>query len=188
MQVVERGAVYVAGGGQFTEMSGLDSLGLTAVLDLDREHWGEANGRVPRDWEIARGHGLRFVHLPLHPDVPPSLAELEAAVAILTDAWTRPVLVHVDRGVERVAAVVAAYRIAHHGWSVDRALGEPSAAGLRAADRAAWRQRLIEFAAARRARDPLDPTAPTPTPSDDRRAIAVAAAPSASPPTSTSAR
>lgn len=156
VRVIESGAVYVGGPAPFSALAGLDSLRLATVLDLDREHVGAPNGRVARDWEIARERGLRFVHLPLHPVLPPSLAELEAAVAILSDTWARPVLVRVDRGPARATMVVAAYRVARQGWSAERAFAEMTAGGAQRAELEAWRRRLDEYAAARRSRDPLD--------------------------------
>ena len=160
VRVVEAGAVYVGSQAQFSDLGDLDSLGLATVVDLDREHVGAPAGRVARDWEIARHRGLRFVHLPLDPLLPPSLAELDAAVAILSDAWVQPVLVHADRGAERVAMVVAAYRIAQHGWSAERAFAEMADGAVSRTRLDAWRQRLAEFAAARRSRDPVEQSRP----------------------------
>lgn len=175
VRVVVPGAVYAGASVQFSELHGIDSLGVRAVLDLDREHWGEPDGRVARDWGIARRYGMRFVHLPLHPVLPPSLAELEWAVAILEDSGTRPILVHADRGEERTGMVIAAYRIGVQGWSAERAYAEMVPDGGHDPRFAPWRERLFEFAAARRSRMPLDqsPSEPSPPTSvavvDDRR-------------------
>lgn len=156
VRVVQAGAVYVGEGGQFSGLRGLDSLGIEAVLDLDREHAVKALGTVSRDWGIAREHGMRFVHLPLHPDRPPSLEELDWAVRVLEDRSTQPILVHVDGDDRRARMVIAAYRVRVQGWSPERALEEMTQESIRGSGSVKWRERLLEYADARSSSRPSD--------------------------------
>lgn len=148
VRAIEPGAVYAGAGGHFSQLRGLDSLGLKAVLDLDREPAIKRLGTVTRDWDIARDRGIRFIHLPLHPTTPPSVEELDLAVSILNDSATWPIIVHADGADDRTAMVIAAYRIRSQGWPTGRALEEMMPATGRDARSAAWRQRLLEFASA----------------------------------------
>ena len=145
-RVIEAGAVYAGEGTQFTQLRGLDSLGIKAILDLDREHAYRVTGTVTRDWQIARDHGIRFVHLPLHPTEPPSVDELNWAVRILTDRSTQPILVHADGSDERTRMVIAAYRIRVQRWPPELARGELMAGSADDARLKAWEKRLFEYA------------------------------------------
>ena len=146
VRVIEEGAVYAGEGAQFPELSGLDSLKLRAVLDLDREHVIRGAGTVTRDWDIARERRIRFVHLPLNPAEPPSLAELDWAVRILSDSSTHPILVHADGDDQRTRIVIAAYRVRAHGWLPERALREMMPDSVSGERWDSWERRLREYA------------------------------------------
>ena len=49
---------------------------------------------------------------------------------IVEDKENRPVLVHCEQGFHRTGVLVAAYRIAHCGWSFEKALKEMQAGGF----------------------------------------------------------
>jgi tyrosine-protein phosphatase SIW14 len=87
---------------------------------------------IEREAELARRHGLRHIHIPIHSWAVPSKESVEAAVAELADTRNGIVYVHCKRGIDRTGIVVAYYRVRHDGWSPSEAYAEMSHYGFEA--------------------------------------------------------
>lgn len=94
----------------------LAAQGVDTVINLREERQAE-KGTVT-------ALGLRYVPLALTPVGPPTIAQGEAFLSAVTDPANGKVFVHCYHGADRTGAMIAIYRIAVDGWSVDRALGE----------------------------------------------------------------
>jgi len=79
--------------------------------------------------EEAIRQGIRFVRLPMVGFFPPSFEATDRALEILTEPGLRPILVHCHFGKDRTGFVIAAYRIAVDGWSIEKAVAEATAFG-----------------------------------------------------------
>lgn len=92
----------------------LKALGIRTVVNLRN---------VSSDRDDLRGLGLRYAHIHFatwH-------AEDEDVVRflkILSDPANHPVLVHCQHGADRTGTMVAAYRVAVEGWTMDEAIQE----------------------------------------------------------------
>ena len=148
-QVVEEGRIYAGSRPDVHGLRSLDSLGVNAILNLERDLWGETSAEVEREWKTARRIGLQFVHLPLHPTRAPTWKELDWAVNILADPSVHPVFVHDDQGSARTGMVVAGYRIRVQGWSPERAYEEMTERGFHEILHFGWRDQLFDWARSR---------------------------------------
>jgi tyrosine-protein phosphatase SIW14 len=145
-RVIIPGEVYSGARPDADGLRWLESLGVKTVLNLDRGMWLETSVEVERDWKAARQLDMRFVHLPFHPTLPPTIRELHWAVEILLDPGTHPVFVHADRGSDRTGIVIAAYRVKVQGWSPDPAYREMLEHGFREIGHLRWKDRLFAYA------------------------------------------
>ena len=115
-------------------LASAERLGVRTVLNLRAEC---------SDRDLVAGTGLALVEMPMVAwRADPSA--LAAALAVLRDPARRPVLVHCAHGMDRTGLVVAAYRRAASGWSLEAADAERRATG---ADPFWWplRRALFEF-------------------------------------------
>ncbi len=104
------------------DMSTLAALQVKTILSLEDYHGDQAVADAERDEAAAKG--LDFEWQPLSPSGPPSLSDLDAALAVLSDPARQPVLVHCKHGADRTGLVIAAYRIRFDHWSVAKARTE----------------------------------------------------------------
>ncbi len=82
-------------------------------------------GRTPGyESAFAARNGLRLYTLDLSSRTPPTEAEVERLLDILTDAENHPILVHCRNGVDRSGYMVGLYRIEAESWDADRAVHE----------------------------------------------------------------
>ena len=94
-------------------MRELERFGVRTVLNLRNHHDDERE---------ARGTRLHLEHLPSDAgDL--TYAQILGALRVLHSA-TAPVVVHCWHGSDRTGAVIAAWRIAAHGWTAEQALDE----------------------------------------------------------------
>lgn len=84
--------------------------------------------RKERRW--AEQNGVRFEHMPFSDAATPPADVFDRFLAVLADPQSRPVLVHCEQGFHRTGILVAAYRIRHCGWTLERALDEMAEAGF----------------------------------------------------------
>jgi len=113
-------------GGQPTAdgWASLAKLGVKTVIDLRRvgEHSTEAEARA------VEAAGMRYVNFPMNGFDTPTAESVAPILARFGDDDV--VFVHCKLGMDRTGSVVAAYRMAHDGWSSDQALAEALANGL----------------------------------------------------------
>ena len=82
-------------------------------------------GRTPGfESAFAARHGLRLFVLNLSSSRPPSHAQVERFLGIVSDPENQPVLVHCRNGVDRSGYMLGVYRVEGEGWDRDRALRE----------------------------------------------------------------
>ena len=103
----------------------LAKLGVKTVIDLrpDSEHSCQAEKRV------AEASGMHYVNIPFSGMAAPSDEKISKMLALLNSA-DGPVFVHCRRGADRTGVVMACYRIAHDGWSNQKALREARSYGM----------------------------------------------------------
>ncbi|MFQ5513827.1 MAG: tyrosine-protein phosphatase [Myxococcota bacterium] len=91
--------------------------GLRAIVNL--------RGRTPGfESAFAAHHGLRLYSFDLSASRPPTSADVERFLAILSDPANHPLLVHCRNGVDRTGYMLALYRTERLGWGPDRAARE----------------------------------------------------------------
>ena len=73
---------------------------------------------------FAAQHGLNLFSFDLSASRPPTQADVERFLSILSDERNQPVLVHCRNGVDRTGYMMALYRKTAHRWSSARALRE----------------------------------------------------------------
>jgi protein tyrosine phosphatase (PTP) superfamily phosphohydrolase (DUF442 family) len=113
----------------------LAALGVRTVVSLrDDEEAAE------REQARAEALGMRFVSLPMSGFGRPSWAEVRRALDLVRAPEHRPVFLHCRRGRDRTGVVVAAHRMTHEGWPVERAMDEAEDFGL-----AWWQIRMKKF-------------------------------------------
>jgi tyrosine-protein phosphatase SIW14 len=82
-------------------------------------------GRTPGyESHFAAVHGLRVFSFDLSAIEPPSEADVQRFLAIVSDPANQPVLVHCRQGVDRTGYMLALYRMQHEGWTAERAARE----------------------------------------------------------------
>jgi dual specificity phosphatase 12 len=110
-------------------------------------------GVVENVWEGAGGY--RYLRIPIRDRNDEDLSpHLDAACAFIDDALAgrRQVLVHCQAGISRSPAVVAAYLMHRHGFSVDDAVDVVRACRSDAMPRRRFREQLEEWMKAKRSR------------------------------------
>ncbi|MBI5863682.1 MAG: tyrosine-protein phosphatase [Planctomycetes bacterium] len=105
--------------------------------------------RLERRWCAAAG--VQLEHMPFSDKATPPADVFERFLTLLRDPQRRPLLVHCEQGFHRTGILVAAYRIALCGWSMQQAVDEMGSQGFQAENpkRAGLRQALAEWAGAR---------------------------------------
>lgn len=83
-----------------------------------------------REVEFCRKHGIHFEHMRLSDTSQPPREAFARFLAVVRDPTRHPVLVHCEQGFHRTGIMVAAYRVAECGWSVEDALAEMARAGF----------------------------------------------------------
>lgn len=74
--------------------------------------------------------GIRLEHMPFSDKSSPPADVFDRFLAVVREAAARPVLVHCEQGFHRTGILVAAYRIAEQGWTLECALEELRVAGF----------------------------------------------------------
>jgi protein-tyrosine phosphatase len=73
---------------------------------------------------MAEKAGLGYFQIPMTTHVVPTVAQLAEFMKIVNDPGHQPVYVHCVGGRHRTGVMTAAYRMAHDGWTADRAFNE----------------------------------------------------------------
>jgi tyrosine-protein phosphatase SIW14 len=95
-------------------MATLKHMGVRTIVNLRALH---------TDRDELRGLGLDYVHLPCTALVPDEDVVVKF-LKVATDPARRPVFVHCQYGSDRTGVVIAAYRVAVQGWSMEQAKRE----------------------------------------------------------------
>ena len=103
----------------------LAQLGIKTVVNLRDD-----DERARAEEAEAVAAGLRYFNVPLDNFGRPSDAKVERVLAIIETPENQPVFVHCKRGADRTGTIVAVYRIAHDGWTSERAISEADRHGM----------------------------------------------------------
>jgi protein tyrosine/serine phosphatase len=103
----------------------LAKLGVKTLVDLRSKY-----DRTPGVEAEAERVGLQYYWLPLSVWDPPTDAQTDEFVSVVTDQSRSPVFVFCTDGLNRTGEMTAIYRINHDGWSVEQALKEMDDAGF----------------------------------------------------------
>jgi len=104
--------------------AGLASLGVKTVIDLRRE----SEHSIAAEEHAVEAAGMRYVSVPMNGFDTPQADQIAQILGILNSG--QPVFVHCKLGKDRTGTVIAAYRIAHDGWTCDKALDEALTCGM----------------------------------------------------------
>ncbi|MCM3869151.1 MAG: tyrosine-protein phosphatase [Pyrinomonadaceae bacterium] len=119
--VVYRGAQPKGGGLEL-----LRQLGIKTVVNL------RANDARAKQEEVdAHLTGLQYFNLPFERWGRPQDEAIEQVLSIINNPANQPVFVHCQHGADRAGVVIAIYRIAHDGWTGQRATAEAKRYGLK---------------------------------------------------------
>ena len=110
-------------GGQPTEagFEALARMGIGIVVDGRELHWGEGK-KVKR-------LGMRYVHLPWYCLFPKDKV-FAKFLALIRENPDKKIFVHCRLGDDRVAMMIAAYRMAVEHWTAEEAMREMQATGF----------------------------------------------------------
>jgi uncharacterized protein (TIGR01244 family) len=119
--------VACAGATDPSAMAELKRQGFAAVINLRLAD--EKGADLDASRAAAEAAGLRWLHIPFNHRAPDPSA-VDAFLAALTDPANSPVLIHCGSG-ERAATMWMIKRVLRDGWSVEDALKEAQAIGLK---------------------------------------------------------
>ena len=111
----------------------LSLLGIKTVIDLR-----ESGGRSRAEQKLVEADGMHYVSIPLNGLVAPPDADVARLLALFENSSAGPVFIHCRRGADRTGTICACYRIAHDGWSNDKALDEARSFGM------AWFEKAMQ--------------------------------------------
>ncbi len=106
-------------GPRLGDLNELKSLKIHTILNLEDD--GEA---IPKESEAAEQLGMVMINIPMSGISRPKAADLLKAVKIIEDQDSHPIYVHCLHGRDRTGFVIAAYKIIHNGWTVEKAYQE----------------------------------------------------------------
>jgi protein tyrosine/serine phosphatase len=97
----------------------LKKIGITAIVDLRKDNPQKL------EWERkqAEAVGIRFVNIPVSGWSPPTNEQVSQFLSLFNSGREK-VFVHCRFGDDRTGVFVASYRVAHDGWSAERAIKE----------------------------------------------------------------
>ena len=106
-------------GPRLDDLSELQSLKIRMILNLE-----DNPEAVRKESETAKQLGIVTISIPMSEILRPKPADLLQAVKILEDRGPDAIYVHCLHGRDRTGFVVAAYRIIHYGWPMEKAYQE----------------------------------------------------------------
>ena len=106
-------------GPRLVDLNELKSLKIHTILNLE-----DNSEAIQKESEAAEQLGIVMINIPMSGISRPKRADLLKAVKIIEDQGARPIYVHCLHGRDRTGYVIAADKIMHHGWSVERAFQE----------------------------------------------------------------
>ena len=103
----------------------LAELGIRTVVNLRDE---ENASKLEQMKVLAVG--IQYVNMPMSGFDRPSVVEVQRILSVVCEPANQPVFLHCRRGRDRTGVIVAAHRIAHEGWTAERAVQEAKEFGL----------------------------------------------------------
>jgi len=103
---------------QGRDYTDLAALGVKTVLNLT------SDDAVADEKAMAEKAGLAYFQIPMTTHAVPTSAQLAEFMKIVNQPANQPVYVHCVGGRHRTGVRTAAYRMAHDGWTADRAFSE----------------------------------------------------------------
>jgi uncharacterized protein (TIGR01244 family) len=103
----------------------LAELGIKAIVNLRGE-----DERTRAEEAEARALGLHYYSVPMPGLSRPTDEQVARVMAIIDAEENWPVFVHCKRGADRTGTIIGCYRIAHEGWTAERALSEAKQYGM----------------------------------------------------------
>lgn len=79
----------------------------------------------------ARAAGLHYYSVPMTGHRAPTCEEIRRVLDLIEDPQNQPVFIHCRRGADRTGAMVAIYRLTHHGWTAEQAIQEAMDQGMK---------------------------------------------------------
>jgi len=111
-------------GPRLDDLNELANLKIHTILNLE-----DNTEAIQKESEAARKLGMVMINIPMSGISRPDPADLLRAVKVLQDGASLPVYVHCLHGRDRTGFVVAAYKIIHDGWNMEKAYQEAVANG-----------------------------------------------------------
>ena len=96
----------------------LAALGVKTLINLT------SDDASPDEKGMAAKAGLGYFQIPMTTHMVPTFAQLTEFMKIVNNPANQPVYVHCVGGKHRTGVMTAAYRMAHDGWTADRAFKE----------------------------------------------------------------
>ncbi len=106
-------------GPRLGDLNELKSIKVRTILNLEDDTEAVGNEEA-----AAEELGIKVIKMPMSGIVRPNSADLIKAAEIMEDPKLQPVYVHCRHGRDRTGFAIAAYRILHDGWTMDRAYRE----------------------------------------------------------------
>ena len=103
----------------------LAQLGIRTIVNLR-----ESNDLARAEEAEASAAGLRYFNVPFKRTGRPTDEQVARVLSIISDTDNQPVFVHCHYGEDRTGTVIAVYRIAHDGWTSERAKAEANQYGM----------------------------------------------------------
>ena len=104
----------------------LAQLGIKTVVNLRGD-----DERSQTEEQETRAAGLHYFNVPFERLGRPTDEQVERVLSIINAPENQPVFVHCQRGADRTGAIIAVYRIEHHGWTSEQAKAEAKRYGMR---------------------------------------------------------
>lgn len=104
----------------------LAELGIKTVVNLRLQ-----DARAEAEETDVQEAGLQYFNISIDRLGHPDNHEMDAVLSIITAPENQPVFIHCRHGEDRTGVVVAAYRIAHEGWTGDQAKEEAFRHGMK---------------------------------------------------------
>ena len=119
-EMLYRGGQPLGGG-----MKRLSELGIKTVINLRGE-----DDLARQEQKDAEAAGLKYFGVSMPGLSAPTDEQVARVLALMDDPANQPVFIHCKRGSDRTGTMVAVYRIAHDGWTAERATAEAQKHGL----------------------------------------------------------
>jgi protein-tyrosine phosphatase len=100
----------------------LEKMGVDVIVDFRNE-----KDLIERERQAVESRHIRFISIPWSPFHDPTTDQVRQFFQILHENVDKRVFVHCEVGADRSGAMIALYRIAAQGWTVDDAVREMKA-------------------------------------------------------------